>query len=171
MLTVKQVSDALCMYKQIVARRALLSEDIEACERGIRFLDHDELIDEAAVRGQSYDNADMPRGTLTSDPTASLAIRMIEGSEPRQKQEMENELRKLRRERSMIDRNIAMMDGWLSCLKEKERMVILWRVVDGSTWPETIDKFEAEFGLTYSLNGVKKVSKRALERIARNYGE
>lgn len=170
MLTEKQVETVLASYRQSEARRDNLTQDIEACERGIKYLDHDELIDEAAVRGQSYDNADMPRGTKTSDPTAGLAIRMIEGSEPKHKAELEKELRQLTRERQMLIRNLTMMDGWLACLKEKERAVVTWRIIEASTWPETLSKFEETFGLTYSLNGLKKVKERALARITRFIG-
>lgn len=149
-------------YKANVGRCAHLRVEIKYVESLSR-VGSDELIEEMVFR--SSGPTGMPSGSGISDPTARVAVEVSDRSKQiargwgRDLEEMQIELfAKLR--------DCGYVDGWLQGLRDRERDVVQWHIVDGIVWDRIPDLFMEKYpGDTYSLEGVRKIQKRAMKKM------
>lgn len=149
-------------HKENVGRCAILRADIQYVEN-LSNIKSDALIEEMAFRSSS--NSGMPSGTGISDPTSSIAVKVAD-RRAQIAREWGKNLIDMETELYERLRDLGYVDGWLSGLKEREKLVVEKHIIDGIVWDKIPDLIMASFpGDTYSLEGVRKIQKRAIKKI------
>ena len=158
------VDNMLASYNECAARAAYIRAQLAELKRLERRLSAT-AIDDAVNITQIL--SDMPRGTKTSDPTASVGLRFAAGDVPAYIREIEEEQEKLRRELSSVEPTVVFVEAWLMALTVKEAFVIKGKVLGQLSWRELGFSFQKEFGSVtpFSKQGLIRIRDSALAKI------
>lgn len=162
-----EIDAMLTGYRENLARRVHLSEEVKELKRVLDSLTEDSLIDTEVARSQSYENADMPHGGQIGDPTARLGMKFAEGYKPEYYKQLADEYQKKLTGLMRVERAINLVEGWLLILNDKERLVVECRVMEAQTWPDTASRFKGVFGFDVSKSSLKRHKMRGMEKIYR----
>lgn len=157
-MTREEVCGLLKDYNRNRRRREHLRVEIKYCES----VTSANFIEDMAYSPQVLD--DSPKGNETSDPTARLAVAVMDNGNALQRQ-YAKELEAMQKEFYDLVRDCGYVEAWLLGLPEKERNVSTWHEIDGRTWAEVSKMYEAEYGSDYSWEGVRTIKKRAIRMI------
>lgn len=148
-------------YRVTKARLEFLTEKAKEMEQTIILMKQNILTDNqrltACLDGISSK-------TCYSNPTQNIAVMMADGTTPAIQRE-EKSLQLVRDEIATLYKTIRYADIFLSSIDKKEQFVIRAHLINGCTWNETSVKFEREFLYPYTVDGLRKLQKRALEKI------
>ena len=158
------VDRMMASYNECAARAAYLRAKILELKRLSRRLSAT-AIDDAVNITQIL--SDMPRGTKTSDPTASVGLRFAAGDVPAYIREIEEEEEKLRQELAQIEPTVVFVEAWLKALTVKEEFVVRGKVLGQLSWRELGFSFQKQFGSTepYSRQGLLRIREQAMAKI------
>lgn len=101
---------------------------------------------------------------MPGNPVESLVLRYMSGYEPKYIKDLQQDVDKVRDELYEAEMVIRFVDGWLICLTDRERFVILHHVISSETWTEVLDLYEKQYG-QFGKEGLRKIKKRALNKI------
>lgn len=156
-----RAEDIFKNYRIQKARLDFLTEKSNEMEQKIILMKKNILADNQHITSCLDD---ISRKTDYSNPTQNIAIMMADGTTPAIQMEEEN-LQLVRDEIAALYKTIRYADIFLSSIDEKEQFVITAHLINGCTWNETSVKFEREFLYPYTVDGLRKLQKRALEKI------
>jgi len=163
-LTREQVDLMLSSYREKAARCEHLEKEIPELENMLKDCMTSIIDDEVKTTSVL---SDMPKGSITSDPTGRLGMLLAEGYKPERVRELELEIYQKKIELQSISPCVIFVDAWLSGLNPRERFLIERKVIDSSYWRNVIDDYTEKFGETYSKQGLRNVLMAALEKIYR----
>lgn len=163
-MTREQVDLMLSEYREKSARCAHLEQEVKQLEKLVEELKRTIIDDEVKTTSVL---SDMPKGTMTSDPTGRLGILLAEGFEPKRIREIEIEIEEKKREVRNIEPTVIFVRAWLSGLNDREKFLIESKVIDNNYWRIVIDGYQERFGEAYSKQGLKNITCLALEKIYR----
>lgn len=164
-MTPLQVDTILADYKNITARRTHIAEELDGLKHMLEEHTHVDQISTEAIKVQNYEKMSMPGNGRLNDPTASLGTFFADGGTPDYVWELQSEVKKLERQLAALERNVRFIDCWQLALNDRERFVISKRILDGYTWPATVDAFAATFGYGFSLATLKRHKERGMSKI------
>lgn len=154
--TEKQVRYLFSRYDFCLSSVPVLREEIDALEEELKTL---EAQDDRSLKGSSSDG--MPRGSGTSDPTASNAFGGRDA----------NNLKKIIVEKRTILGgylgSISTVKLWLNAMTPWQRAAVEAHLIRGLVITETIQFVKAKTKKKYSESGVKKLIRTALDEIVR----
>lgn len=148
-------------YKSNLGRCAHLRVEIKYIE-SLSEIDCDGLVEHLVFRSKDPSNTSF--GSGIGDPTASIAIKVAD----RRKEiahEWGRELLKMQMELYDKLRDCGYVEGWLQGLRDREKCVLQWHIIDGISWNTIPGMFTQHFEGEYSLDGVRKIQKRAIRFI------
>lgn len=106
-----------------------------------------------------------PHGTSISCQTENAAIALADSDPIRRSQAILKEANAIQKRIEGLYRDIRYVEAWLTALNPKERIVVENKVIHHLYWREVAVYVEKEFGLTYTAVGLKKIHRRAMEKI------
>lgn len=161
------VLNALASYSANKGRWAFLCSEIEALEEEMRI----ELAwryEDAVLQPASIDG--MPHGNQVSRTTENIAVRIADGVPTQAMRELQVKYLNLCVERREVERRVRQVDAWLQSLNDKQRWVIERQAIQGDSWRELSAAYRKRFGEFTSKDTLKRLKKRAVERIMEVYG-
>ncbi|MBQ9211103.1 MAG: hypothetical protein IJ153_11020 [Clostridia bacterium] len=163
-MTHEQVDAMLAEYRESVGRCGYLEKRIPELAAEIE-QEKARLIQEAAQESPSMEPG-MPHGSGVGNPVEKIVLRYADGFLPDEIRGMDKELRELRDEYARRQRVIQYVDAWLQGLNEREKWIIIHKVVDVEySWREVICMYRLQYGEEYSRDALKRIKERALEKI------
>lgn len=160
-MTPEQVDKMLLDYNRCRSRATHIENQLAIMERQLQ-QERSRAMQEEALHAQSYDA--MPHDSMPGNPVESLVLRYLSGYEPKYIKDLQQDVDKVRDELYEAQMVIRFVDGWLICLTDRERFVILHHVISSETWAEVLDQFEKQYG-QFGKDGLRKIKKRALNKI------
>lgn len=158
----EQVDAMLKSYRACAARCAYIDAIIPVKHQQIERLRENIIADSVHI---TQTITDMPRGGGISDPTATLAVKVAGGYETPELLAARNEVKVLEAERAEKSLTVVLVPAWLEALNDRQRFVVRRHVIDGAYWRDVLKDFQGEFGEAYSLQGLKRIQAKALEKI------
>ena len=168
-MTCAQVDSALREYRQLIGRCGHIDAEIARLELGIR---REKAAYERALAAPSVSRlTGMPRGGGTGSPTERAALTLAEGRAFWESEaggralRMQAQIDALRAEREERQLRARFVESWLSGLPERERWVIERHIIEGEIWHDIAPQFNARFMDDVSHDRLKRIQKKALEKI------
>lgn len=160
-MTPEQVDKMLACYNQCRSRANHIKNQLAIMERQLES-EKAHAMEQDALHAQSYDAA--PHGNGPGNPTESLVLRYLSGYVPRYIKDLQEDVDKVKDELFENEMVINFVDGWLICLNDREKFVIMHHVISSETWVEVLNQYEERFG-QFGKEGLRKIKKRALNKI------
>lgn len=106
-----------------------------------------------------------PHGTGVSQPTERAAIMLADGDPGKRSRAMLAEAEKTERRISELKRQCEYVEAWLRALNDKEKTVVHCKAIQHLFWRETGTYMERQFGVAYSVTGLKKIYHYAMDKV------
>ena len=163
----ERVDYMIVHYNEHAARCAHLDCAIKEAERLLKML-NDSAVEDTNHITQTF--SDMPHGSGVTDPTGRLGIMFADGYKPEHIRELEKNLAEMRHELSQKAITVIFVNAWILALDQKERFVMENKVIGGLSWRQLTLSFKQRFGDQYSVEGMKRLKRAAMEKIYRIAG-
>lgn len=158
----EQVDEMLKNYREYTGRCRFIDLEIQRLEREIEKRKRD-AVQDLVLPGRSLDG--MPRGNRIVSPTESAGMRLADGYVPEDVPLLQEQIKRLKREREEKSMTLHFVDAWLSGLNDKERWVIDKHVLQNIPWRETELLYSKVYGEFISKYTLKRVQKNGMEKI------
>lgn len=158
----QEVDILLSTYRQNKARHGHLSLELATMNCALQREETRAIINDA-LHAQQYSS--MPHGTDTGRPVEQLVIRYFDGYTPELLRQWQTEKAGMEREQKKLEELIGYVDTWLNALIDRERRVVVDKLVDGRTWREMEDDAQSVFGIPMTVGGLKSIKRRAMQKI------
>ena len=112
----EQVDEMLKNYREYTGRCRFIDLDIQRLEREIERRKRD-AVQDLVLPGRSLDG--MPRGNRIVSPTESAGLRLADGYIPEDVPLLQEQIKRLKREREEKSMTLHFVDAWLSGLNDK----------------------------------------------------
>ena len=162
-MTTGRVEDLLRAYKSNQCRIKQLQAKAEALTAQIEY----ETAQHYAAQtlgAQQYDC--MPRGTATTDPTATNACMRADLVLPSEIHAMQRERQRLEVTIANIQVSVTYVDAWLESLNERDRYIVRQKTVEGVSWRDLEVEFEEEWGYHFSNSTMRRTYYERIREIA-----
>ena len=159
-----EVKNCLRQYRECTARCGFLKMEVEELQALAARLKSSEIEDSISIT-QKW--SVLPHGSSVGDPTASLAQRIADGETPEHLKTLEREIAGRQEEYRKNAAVVTYVDSWMRVLNERERFVVNEHSLKGEFWRGVVNEFQNRFGEIYSVQGLKKIHARAIEKICR----
>ena len=156
-MTTGRVEDLLRAYKSNQCRIKQLQAKAEALTAQIEY----ETAQHYAAQtlgAQQYDC--MPRGTATTDPTATNACMRADLVLPSEIHAMQRERQRLEVTIANIQVSVTYVDAWLESLNERDRYIVRQKTVEGVSWRDLEVEFERDWGHHLCLSSLRRAYHR-----------
>ena len=158
-MTRTELIDGLCGYRELCTRIEMLEYRIEKAERQYSIAGPDAI---AGAQLKMRPLTGMPTGMGgISSPTERTALDVMSFSDEGKKLEVETELRELEK---LLDKK-RQLDIMLGCLREKERFVIRYHLINSIGWRETGVQFALEYGERMTERALRYIMDIGLKRM------
>lgn len=151
-------------YKNNVGRCGFLKKAIKEAETDIEHWKNRLAEDLVGSGGMNLDG--MPHGTTVGNPTERMALMLATGYEPEDLKDAEKRLEDLRRELREVEMEVVFVEAWLEGLSTKEHWLVEQIYFEGCTYNETARAYADKFGIQVSRDGVRRMKKAAVEKVA-----
>ena len=158
-----RVMEMLKAYRFEVGRCGHIQAEIGVLRRLKRQMELD--LTTAMVAPKPQEITDMPHGTQVGNPTERYALRLVEGLQDKDLQEIEAKIAKLQAEYDDRHSTVEYVSSWLSGLPERERWVVETQVIDGVFWRDVLIRYRQQFGIDASKDTLQRVKAKAMESI------
>ena len=163
-MTRDQVDTMLSEYRKCKGRCGYLEKRLPELELEIE-QEKARLIPDAAQESPSMEPG-MPHGSGVGNPVEKIVLRYADGFLPDEIREMVDSYRDMKAELAQGQRVIRYVDAWLEGLAERERWIIIHKVIDSEySWREVICMYRLQYGEEYSRDALKRIKERAMEKI------
>ena len=157
-MTEKDIRDMLGRYKSNAGRIKHLEVEAKELRAKIEQTKADEVDAAAGPHPANIDG--MPRGNRKSDPTGKLGAKLADGKVSKDVAAMQEKLKAVETELGAAVREKQYMDAWVTSLMDRERLVLVSRLVEGRTWGKVADEYAKRYG--------DEMSERTLMRMLDN---
>ena len=163
MLNSEQIMGILKDYKANTARRDMLTLEQQQLET-LLALELGEGKYENVLRAYQYDG--IPGGQGFSSPVERWFDELEKnGGITAEARTLKDDIEKIKAEQRSLRLKIGYVDSWLKMLNVKERWVLEQQLIEGRYWWEVSTGFKDEFGYYMSSGGLKKIKRRAFDKI------
>ena len=156
-----QIIDLLRNYRANKTRLAFLNEQAIEAQQEISHMKENILEDNQLITAH-LDG--LPSRSGVTNPTQSLALMMIDETSPAIQAKMKS-LQQITAEIDSLSRLVRYAEILLEGLSEKERYVVQRHMIEGYSWNE----IEEAGKYHLSIEGLKKIQKRAVQRMEAVY--
>jgi len=164
-LTRESIETHLKNYREHYARCEFLKRDIPRLEKIVQDLKNNIVENEVHI---TQVITDMPRGSTTSDPTAILGMKLANGYQPADVEEIELEIEQKKAELKHKDISVWSVETGLKSLTPKERFLIVHKYIQEDFWRNIVEGFNKEFGEAYNnKDTLKRMIDKGLDTMAR----
>ena len=160
----KRVDEMLRSFNETVARCVHLEHEIPTLKKLVKSLRETLLEDEISTTSVL---SDMPHGTIISNPTERLGLKIASGYVSEDILDLEKEIREKEIELEELRPNVIYVETWMRGLNEREKFLVERKQIAGEFWRVIADEFRERFGAEYSKNGLKNIYTSAMEKIYR----
>lgn len=151
----------LNVYKVNQARYTWLCQQLEKLEADLKVC-RSQMISEQISLSQALTG--MPHGSGTTDPTAKVAVAVTSGKVTPFVKELEAEIKPVREEMLVIQKDINTVDLALSPLAEREREVVTYKMIDNLDWGEVLEMMNEKYNGTYAKRTLQRLYDRGIEK-------
>ena len=156
------VNEMLSEYLVRSARCEFLECELKML-RGLLEEAKDDMVNDEVSLSQQLTG--MPHGTMISDPTGRLGIKIACGYESWRVKDIKAEIENRQSEYESLKYSVSFVQAWLKCLTDKERLLVELKHIQKLSWDEIINKYQREYGQRYGRSGMKIQVAKALEKI------
>lgn len=161
-MVIKEIDRHISEYQKNLSRISFLEKRKADLENQLKQaeseMEEDSLRLTAMIDGQ-------PHGSSISKPTESIAVDLVSGKVTWRVSQIQAEIQRVESELSRLVSEVGYVDAWMIVLTEKERIAFKLRLLQKESLPETIRLFGNAVGIYYSLNGMRQLVRKALEKI------
>ena len=161
----ERVEKLLRGYKNCIGRCGYLRKAIAESEADIA-LWRSRLAEDLVGSSGNAGLDGMPRGTGVGNPTQRMALMLATGYEPEDLKDAEAQLQILRIELRQKEMEREFVDAWLEGLSTKDHWLIEQIYFENLTYNETARAYADRFGIQISRDGIRRMRKTVVEKIA-----
>lgn len=163
-MTIEDVKDLLSKYSANKGRAARLETEIAKLEMEARQI---RAMEASTLKASSVDGMPRRKGGK-SDPTAKKAVQLASGEAvSRDEARVLEKISGKKADLNQLTLDVKLVEGWLSALMERERLIINLQMIQKRSWRETGQEYERAFGDQMSDDTLRRMRDRAIEFIAR----
>jgi len=165
-VTTKEICELLKKYKVRKGQAARLEAEIRKLDAQLKQIRRESASALAGPGAQKIDG--LPRGNRVSDPTAKAGITLAEGAPlSADENRLIEKISSKRAELGEARLDVEYVEGWLSALMDREKLVVSMQLCDGRTWREVSQEYKERFGDEMSEDTLRRMRDRAVELIRR----
>ena len=148
-------------YRVKKARLAYLDGELRTLERWLRDCTGTMIIDQISL---SQAITGMPHGSGTGDPTGRLGTDIASGEVSPFVKQIQDDIRKNLEEAEKIRPEVTIVETVLQALNDREREVLLFRIIDDMDWGQTVSQMNGLHNNSYSKRTLQRLLDRAMEK-------
>jgi hypothetical protein len=160
-MTAQRFDEVLKMYRQTKARVAYLRSQAEMLERFLRICSS-QMIEDMMSMSQAITG--MPHGSGTGDPTGRLAIDIESGKVSEFVKQIQEELTQVNAELNITAPQTRAVEIALGALNDRERDLVVMKMVDEFSWAEILFKMNAKHGGDCKKRTLQRVLEKAMQK-------
>jgi len=157
----ERFDEILKKYRSIKARMAYLRHQVDMLERFLAICTR-EMVNDMVSMSQALTG--MPHGSGAGDPVGRLAMDIESGKVSPFVQQIQEELTEVNAELNLIVPQARAVDIALGALSDKERDIVVMKMVDEFSWTEVIHKMSSKYGGNCTKRTLQRVLERAMEK-------
>lgn len=157
----QRLNEVLKNYRSKKARYAYLQETIKTLERWTAIC-RGEMINDMISLSQAITG--MPHGSGVGDPTGRLGLDIASGDVSPFVKQVEKELINARKEMDCIRTDIKTVEIVLKSLGDREREVLVLKIIDDRDWQDTVEQMNGLHNNSYSKRSLQRLLERALDK-------
>ena len=148
-------------YRTDKARYAYLKSELETLERWLRLCESQSISDRVSL---SQAITGMPHGSGIGDPTGRLAVDVASGKVSEFVKQILDDMKAAKDEIDVISFRIRTVENVLQALVDREREVLIFKVIDDRDWGDTVNQMNGLHNNSYSKRTLQRLLDRALMR-------
>ena len=143
------------------ARYAWLQAEVITLERWLNLCQSQSINDRISL---SQAITGMPHGSGVGDPTGRLALDIASGEVSVFVKQIQEDLNKVNAEMLRIAPDISAVEIILDSLNDREREVLIFKMIDKRDWKDTMLQMNELHNNSYSIRSLQRLLERALGR-------
>ena len=157
----QRLDEILKKYRTTKFRYAFLKAEIATLERWLALCQSQSVNDRISL---SQAITGMPHGSGIGDPTGRLATDIASGEVSRFVKQIQDDITKVNAEMIRIAPEISTVEIVLQSLGDREREVVILKIIDDRPWGETVEQMNGMHNNSYSKRTLQRLLDRALGR-------
>ena len=160
-MTPQKLDEIMVKYRVSKARFAYLQSEMITLERWLAIC-KGEMINDRISLSQAITG--MPHGSGVGDPTGRLATDIASGDVSTFVRQVEEDIERAKQEMENLSSQIKIVENVLEALNDREREVLVFKIIDGRDWADTVDQMNGLHNNTYSKRTLQRLLDRALDK-------
>lgn len=160
-MTPQRLDEIFKNYRVTKARMIYLTDLEKRLDRRLRIL-KGEMVEDMQSFSQAITG--MPHGSGVGDPTGRLGVDIASGKVTPFIKQVEEELTEARSEMIRIGPDVNTVEVVLQALGDREREVLVLKIIDDRDWGDTVDQMNGLHNGAYSKRTLQRLLDRALEK-------
>lgn len=148
-------------YRTDKARYAYLKSELETLGHWLRMCESQSINDRISL---SQAISGMPHGSGIGDPTGRLAIDIASGKVSEFVKQILEDMKQAQDEMDIIGIRIRTVENVLQALVDREREVLIFKIIDDRDWGDTVNQMNGLHNNSYSKRTLQRLLDRALEK-------
>ena len=157
----QRLDEIMKKYRSTKARFAYLQAEIVTLERWLNICQSTTINDRVTL---SQAITGMPHGSGVGDPVGRLAADIASGEVSVFVKQVQDDLAKVHEEMNRLGPEIRTVEIVLSALGDREREVLVLKIIDDRDWTDTVLQMNGMHGNSYSKRSLQRLLDRALEK-------
>lgn len=157
----QRLNEVLKNYRSRKARYTYLQETVKTIERWLAIC-KGEMINDMVSLSQALSG--MPHGSGVGDPTGRLGLDIASGEVSPFVKQAEKELKEIEGEIQSIGYEIKVCETIFEALGDREREVMILKIVDDRDWKYTLAQMNDMHNNSYSKRSLQRLLERALDK-------
>jgi len=155
----QRLDEVLKKHRATKARYEWLKSETITLERWLALCQSQSVNDRISL---SQAITGMPHGSGIGDPTGRLAIDIASGEVSVFVKQIQDDLNEVRSEMLRLAPDISAVEIVLTALGDREREVLIFKVIDDRSWNDTVDQMNELHNNSYSKRSLQRLLDRAL---------
>lgn len=160
-MTPQKLDEIMVKYRVSKSRFAYLQSEMITLERWLAIC-KGEMINDRISLSQAITG--MPHGSGVGDPTGRLATDIASGDVSTFVRQVEEDIERAKQEMETLSSQIRIVENVLEALNDREREVLVFKIIDGRDWADTVDQMNGLHNNTYSKRTLQRLLDRALDK-------
>lgn len=157
----QRLDEILKKHRYSVARVAYVKSELVTLNRWLNVCQSQSISDRVSL---SQAITGMPHGSGTGDPVGRLAADIADGKVSVFVKQVQSDIKSLEEEQASLEKDIAVVEIVLNALGDREREVLIFKVIDDRDWTDTTEQMNGLHNNSYSKRTLQRLLDRAMEK-------
>lgn len=157
----QRLDEILKKHRYSVARFAYVKSELLTLNRWLSICESQSITDRVSL---SQAITGMPHGSGTGDPVGRLAADIADGKVSVFVKQVKSDIKSLEEEQARLEKDIGIVEIVLNALGDREREVLIFKVIDDRDWTDTTEQMNGLHNNSYSKRTLQRLLDRAMEK-------